>query len=132
MGEVGGNEDSGQADADLNCPEPCPKHRPQHPARGRQPRQSQGQLMLPSMPPLHTLSSAWPPAEPIPMHTPPRVPCPGYRPTASCLGGLSCAPVSSGAASAQHGWFWHTAYQYLSVLDLFFPMAVDRRAVTMM
>lgn len=49
MGEVGSNEDSGQADADLNCPEPCPKHHPQHPARGRWPHQCQGQLLLPGV-----------------------------------------------------------------------------------
>lgn len=49
VGEVGGDEDSGQTDADLDRPEARPKHHPQNPARGRGAASAPGgRLPLPS------------------------------------------------------------------------------------
>lgn len=109
MGKVGSNEDSGQADADLNCPEARPKRHPQHPARGRRPRRCRGWLTLPGVLPSHPLGSAWPPADPVLVHAPPGIPWPVCLPAALCHNGLGCAPVGAGAASAQRGWFWHSS-----------------------
>lgn len=91
MGEVSSNEDSGHADAALNCPEPHPKHCPQHPVRDRWPCQCQGQFALPMALPSPIPNNFWLAAELVLMQTLPGVPQPSCQSTALCLDGLGCA-----------------------------------------
>lgn len=100
VGEVGGDEDSGQTDADLDHPEARPKHQPQNPARGK------GEASA--------LGSA-----PAAIGDP-----------ETCQYGIRCLPFRIWGSPQPSPQFGHTAYQYFSVFDCLLPDAMESRAVT--